>query len=599
MSTYPTMTDEAKESSERSYYRSNPTDTESVEEEKSIGVHKAEILANQWKHTFWYKVILGFSAFLCGYAYGLDGNIRYIYTAYANASWAEHLLLTTVNAIIGVVAAASQPVYARLSDVFGRLELFIVAVLFYVVGTIIEGQSPNINAYVAGSVLHTCGYSGVIIMLIFILSDFSSLRWRLFFTLCPAFPFIINTWISGNVTAAVGTNWKWGISMWSFIFPLACIPLVCCMLHMRYLAGKTEEWKVFKQRKTKFQELGPVGFAKFLFWRLDVIGLILLVAALGCLLVPITLAGGISSSWKKAHIIVPVVIGGALFPVFGLWEVYGAKEPIIPLYLMKDRGIWAPAVISFLFDFVYAVESNFLYTVLMVAVNESQASATRISSISSFVSVIVGFFFGLFVVYFRRLKGFAIFGCVLWLVGFGILYHFRSQLHAHSGIIGGMVVIGFGTGLLTYPINVLAQSCVKHEYLAIVTSAMYTLYRVGWSVGSAVASAVWSSKLYKRLVHYLGDETLAASIYGDPYTFIAEYAWGSPEREAAVLAYADVQRILMTVCMCFVAPMIIVGFFMRDPKLTNEQSLDEKERQEQKDSISGFFQGLRKNKSEV
>lgn len=136
-------------------------------------------------------------------------------------------------------------------------------------------------------------------MVVFIMSDFSSLRWRLFFTLCPAFPFIINTWISGNVTAAVGTNWKWGISMWSFIFPLACIPLVCCLLHMRYLAGKTEEWKVFKQRKTKFQELGPVGFAKFLFWRLDVIGLILLVAALGCLLVPITLAGGISSVGKR------------------------------------------------------------------------------------------------------------------------------------------------------------------------------------------------------------------------------------------------------------------------------------------------------------
>lgn len=108
-----------------------------IVEEKSIGVEKAEILANQWKHTFWFKLLLGFSAFLCGYAYGLDSQTRYVYTAYATASWSEHSLLTTVNAITGVVAAASQPVYARLSDVLGRLELFIVAVLFYVVGTII------------------------------------------------------------------------------------------------------------------------------------------------------------------------------------------------------------------------------------------------------------------------------------------------------------------------------------------------------------------------------------------------------------------------------------------------------------------------------
>ncbi|RCK54967.1 Siderophore iron transporter ARN1 [Candida viswanathii] len=599
MSTEPIPSDEHKTSSEKSFYRANPTDVESEIEEKSIGVEKAELLAATWKHSFWPKVILGFSAFLCGYAYGLDSQTRYVYQAYATSSWLEHSLLTTVNAITGVVAAASQPVYARLSDVFGRLELFIVAVLFYVVGTIIEGQSPTINAYVAGSVLFQVGYSGVIIMVVFIMSDFSSLRWRLFFQLCPAFPFIINTWISGNVTAAVGLRWSWGISMWAFIFPLASLPLVCCLLHMRYLAGKTEEWKVFKQRKTKFQELGVVGFANFLFWRLDIIGLILLCAALGCVLVPITLAGGTSSSWRTGHIIAPVVVGGVLFPVFALWEVYGAKDPILPLYLMKDRGVWAPAVISFLFDFVYAVESNFLYTVLIVAVNESIASATRITSIGSFVSVIVGFLFGLFVVYFRRLKGFAIFGCCMWMLAFGLLYHYRSDLRAHSGIIAAQCVMGFGTGFFTYPVSILAMANADHEHMAVVVSAMYTFYRVGWAVGSAVASAIWNQNLYKRLLRHLGDATLATSVYGDPYTFIADYAWGTPERDAVVNAYGDVQRILMTVCLCFVAPMIVAGFLMRDPKLTNEQSLEKGELKAQKDSFDRLWSRLRKNKSEV
>ena len=570
-----------------------------IVEEKSIGVEKAEILANQWKHTFWFKLLLGFSAFLCGYAYGLDSQTRYVYTAYATASWSEHSLLTTVNAITGVVAAASQPVYARLSDVLGRLELFIVAVLFYVVGTIIECQLPTINAYVAGAVLFQIGYSGIIIMLLFILSDFSSLRWRLFFTLCPSFPFIINTWISGNVTAAVGTRWKWGIGMWAFILPLSCIPLVCCMIHMRWLAGKTEEWRVFKQRKTKFQELGVAGFSKYLFWRLDVIGLLLLTVSLGCLLVPLTLAGGIKETWKKAHIIVTIVIGGVLIPVFLLWEGYGARDPIIPLHLMKDRGIWSVVSISLFFDFVFAVESNFLYTVLMVAVNESQSSATRIASLSSFVSVVTGFIFGLFVVYFRRLKGFVVFGCAMWMVAFGIMYHFRSQLHAHAGIIGGMCLMGFGTGFFSYPINVSAQSCVSHEHMAVISSALYTTYRIGYAVGSSVAGAIWSQMLYSRLVKYLGDSTLATSVYTDPYTFIAQYVWGTPEREAAVKAYGEVQRVLMSVCIAFVAPMIVSALFMRDHKLTNEQSLEDVEKQEEKDSLANFFGNFKKKRVAV
>ncbi|CAK9439715.1 uncharacterized protein LODBEIA_P38150 [Lodderomyces beijingensis] len=561
-----------------------------VEAEKSIGVEKAEILAEQWKHTFWYKVVLLFSAFLVGYAYGLDSQTRYIYTAYATASWSEHSLLTTVNAITALTAAAAQPVYARLSDVFGRLELFIVAVLFYVVGTIIECQSPTINAYVAGAVLYQIGYSGIIMVLLFILSDFSSLRWRLYFSLCPSFPFIINTWISGDVTTAVGTNWKWGIGMWAFILPLACIPFVCCMIHMRWLAGKTEAWKAFKQRETKFQELGFVGFIKYLFWRLDVIGLILMVVSLGCLLIPLTLAGGVNEKWKQGNIIAPIVVGGVLIPVFCLWE-YFAKHPILPLPLMKDRGIWSGAVISFLFDFVYAVEASFLYTVLIVAVNESMKSATRISSISSFASVVCGFLFGLFVAYFRHLKPFIILGCSLWMVAFGLMYHYRSTLSAHSGIIGAMVVMGIGTGFFTYPITVSAQSCVSHEHMAVVTSALYTLYRVGYAVGSSVAGAIWSQTLYTKLAEHLSPE-LASSVYKSPYTFAAQYAWGTPEREGAVHAYGEVQRILMIVCICFVAPMILCGFFLRDHELTREQSLDDVEEKEQKESLGGFLKNF-------
>ena len=59
--------------------------------------------------------------------------------------------------------------------------------------------------------------------------------------------------------------------------------------------------------------------------------------------------------------------------------------------------------------------------------------------------------------------------------------------------------------------------------------------------------------LYSRLVKYLGDSTLATSVYTDPYTFIAQYVWGTPEREAAVKAYGEVQRVLMSVCIAFVA----------------------------------------------
>ena len=96
-----------------------------------------------------------------------------------------------------------------------------------------------------------------------------------------------------------------------------------------------------------------------------------------------------------------------------------------------------------------------------------------------------------------------------------------------------MCLMGFGTGFFSYPINVSAQSCVSHEHMAVISSALYTTYRIGYAVGSSVAGAIWSQMLYSRLVKYLGDSTLATSVYTDPYTFIAQYVWGTPERSCS------------------------------------------------------------------
>lgn len=55
---------------------------------------------------------------------------------YATGSYDRHSLLATLNVVRAVIAAAAQPTAAKLADVFGRVEVLIVSVLFYVVGTL-------------------------------------------------------------------------------------------------------------------------------------------------------------------------------------------------------------------------------------------------------------------------------------------------------------------------------------------------------------------------------------------------------------------------------------------------------------------------------
>ncbi|CDO93402.1 unnamed protein product [Kluyveromyces dobzhanskii CBS 2104] len=541
---------------------------------RSLVVRKTEILAQQYDTWYW-KAIFLFSVFLCSYGYGLDGSIRSVYTSYATNAYSLHSLLSTISIINLVIGASAQVFFARLSDVFGRLTLLLVSIVFYSVGTIIESQAYDVQRYAAGAVFYNVGLVGVILQVILILSDFSSLRWRLFYTFVPSWPFIINMWISGNVVAAANPleNWSWSIAMWAFIFPLTCLPLILCMVHMRYRASKTEEWQQLQLEKTYYQSYGLVQTVVKLFWRLDVIGVLLLTVTLGCILVPLTLAGGVSDKWDNPHVIAPFVLGFVILPFFLLWESKWALDPIAPFKLLKDRGVWSALMIQFLVYFVYQMAAGYLYTILVVAVDESTTSATRILSVYSFTAAVASPFFALVVTRSKRLKPYIMAGCSLWLVAMGILYHYRSGKDSDKGIIGGLVLWGLTSTLFTYPVTVSLQSITSHENMASVTALNYTVYRIGGAVASAASGAIWTQLLYKKLLKEMnGDTTLATAAYGSPFTFILQHPWGTPTRDAMVQAYRYVQKYEVIIALVFTVPMFVLSLFLRDPPLTDKQA---------------------------
>lgn len=574
---------------------------------KSFGIRKVEILSDQY--SAWYlRVILFICIFIVSYVYALDGTLRGVFQPIATASYSTHSLFATVNVIRSVIAAAAQPTYARLSDRFGRLELFVVSIVFYVVGTIIESQATNVQKFAGGAVLYQIGYSGVIFILQVMLADFSNLNWRLVASFVPALPFIINTWVSGDVSSSVLANhsWSYGIAMWAYIYPISCLPLICCFIHMYLKARKTNEWAIVNREEklalgSKWKSWKDNIFVE-LFWELDVVGIILIICVLGLILVPFTLAGGVQSKWQQGSIIAPLVIGFVLIPPFVWWEKSFARVPIIPFALITDRGVWSAIMIGILIDFVWYMPNDFMYTVLIVGMRASVKAATRIVSLYSFVSVITGPLLGLLVVYVRRLKGFIIFGVAMWFISLGLLVHFRGDNDGVEskkfldGVIGSLCLMGFGAGFFTYSTQVSIASVTNHEYMALILSLYLASYNVGAAVGASVSAAMWTQKLYGYLYEELAlaglDTTLATSAYGDPFTFIVTYVWGTPERVAVVLAYARIQRLLCIVGLVLCVPLLFFTLFLRDHRLDSVQSLElnhdhEKAIQADEDAIKG------------
>ncbi|GLA53782.1 siderophore transporter [Aspergillus niger] len=518
------------------------------------------------------RVFLFCGIFLIAYVYGLDGLLRGTYQPYATASYGLHSVLSSVDILRAVIAAAAQPTAAKIADVFGRVELILVSIFFYTLGTIVEASSSTVEQFAAGAVLYQIGYTAIILLVEVLIADVTSLRSRLLFSYIPTLPFLINTWISGNITGAVlgVTTWRWGIGMFAIIYPICTLPLlmVLYIVYHRAKKGGTVD-----HIASSFRTLGVRRLAIELFWQLDVIGIILMIAFLAMILVPLTIAGGLDSQWKKAKIIVPLVLGLCCIPAWVVWE-RTCKHPMVPFKLLKDRAVWGALGIAVMLNTAWALQSEYLYTVLIVSFGESITSATRIRSLYSFSSVLTGSILGVVVFKVRRLKPFIVGGTLLFMVAYGILIYYRGgpTSSSHSGIIGGQILLGIAGGLFPYPAQASIQAATKHEHLAVVTGLFLACYNIGTAVGGSISGAVWTQILPRELNSRLGNATLATQAYKDPFTFSATYPIGTPDRDAVVAAYKHTQRLLCITGICLTVPLVAFSLCTRNLVLTKEQS---------------------------
>ncbi|KAG5931748.1 hypothetical protein E4U59_007939 [Claviceps monticola] len=515
--------------------------------------------------------------FLLAYVYGLDGTLRYAYQPTATSSFSEHSLSATVNVLRSAISVGAQPTAAKIADVFGRVELVCVSVLFYVVGTIVEAVADNVDTFSGGAIIYQIGYTMLTLLVEVIIADITSTRARLFFSYIPALPFIINTWVSGDISSAVlaGPGWKWGIAMWAIIMPVCALPLIGSLM---VVTRRAKRQGLLGNYTTAFKQLGFQNLAIELFWLLDVIGIILIIAVLDLILVPFTIAGGESSKWGEAHIIAPLVIGILCIPAFIFWELR-APHPLIPFKDMKDRGVWAPMGIAIFLNFAFTMQSDFLYTVLLVAFDFSIKAATRVQSLYSFTSVIVGPILGLLVYKVKRLRIFVIAGTLLYTVAFGLLIHFRgvsgSISSAQAGVIGAQVLLGIAGGLVPYTAQASLQVNLKHEHLAVLTGIFLATYNIGSALGNTVSGAIWSQVLPGKLNSLLNplNSTLGTTMYMNPLSTYTLYPMGTPERTAMVQSYQSVQKLLTITGICLCVPLILFAILLRNPRLDDRQTL--------------------------
>lgn len=153
--------------------------------------------------------------------------------------------------------------------------------------------------------------------------------------------------------------------MWAIIFPVCCVPLFYSLVDAERRAGKKG---LLRDIPSPLRSLGKSSLWVDFFWQIDLVGILLLAGILCCVLIPLTLAGGISSAWGEARIIAPLVIGIVVcIPLFVFWELKLARHPMVPFRILRDRQILAGLTIALLLNTIWYLQGDYLYYTLVVA----------------------------------------------------------------------------------------------------------------------------------------------------------------------------------------------------------------------------------------
>jgi hypothetical protein len=134
----------------------------------------------------------------------------------------------------------------------------------------------------------------------------------------------------------------------------------------------------------------------------------------------------------------------------------------------------------------------------------------------------------------------------------GLLIYFRHP-GTHIGyIIMCQILHSLTGGTLVMCMQIAVMAAVPHNEVAVASALLGLFSSIGGSIGQSISAAIWTNTLPGLLAEYLPADAKddAAMIYSSLEVQLA-YPWGSPVREAIVLAYGEVQRKLLIAGVCF------------------------------------------------
>ncbi|KAJ6447247.1 siderophore iron transporter mirA [Purpureocillium lavendulum] len=587
-------------------------DAVSVHSESSLvqaGVQKAMILKKAWSRT---TLLIAFtSLFLTTLIITLSDYSHMVLQPYVTSAFKKHSFMSAAHVVINITRIVAYPIIAKLSDVFGRAEMFTLSIVFQTLSFIVYATSVDIGAYFAAGLFDAIGSTGFGLTQQVFIADATSLINRAFWSTLPESITTIPALYLGSLIGEgflYHAGWRWSYGAWAIIVPVVAVPLIATMVVLQRRARRHG-----LVAKSLASVAGcPPGSpmwkkALHLAWtEIDLLGLVLLVAGLSLILIPVSLTGSFNPGrWREGGFIAMLVVGVVCFLCFLVWDIRYAKKPYIPAH-MANRTVIVACAIQMLDFMEYSLFTIFFPSYLQVAGHFTPANATRIEyaylplipslaksrrhrlgwrkdSRSNSLRVafqISGLFVAVGIKYTKNAHYWALAGPPLVILGQGVMIYLVDMGDGRHGseaaFIASKVVSGVGRALWQTAAQVSVQAVVSRQEVAVATGIFQAANSVGAAIGTSISGAIWRNTLPDKLLAHLPEQEKKNALKIFQSIVVAQkYPVGTPARAAIDRSYRESQRILGIVATCVCAPNVFIMWFMRNVRLDEEDRKDE------------------------
>ena len=365
-----------------------------------------------------------------------------------------------------VAAAATTPLWGKLGDRHGRKRVLELSLMVFVLASALCAAAQDINQLIATRLVQGVAAGGLMTLAMAVVGDLVAPRERGRYQGYIAAAFAVATVVGPQLGGVLveGAGWRW-------------VFLVNLPLGAAALAGLALRLPATEQDRPQ--------------QRLDVLGAGLLAAATSVFMLT-CIWGGERFAWDSAPILAlvgaTVLLGGAL-----VVRERRAADPIVPLHLLRTRPVAVASAALFLATASLFAITVFVPLFLQTATGASPTEAGLLLAPAMLGITVSTMLSGRSIARTGRYKHFPVAGLLLMsasLVLLAALAGEPSQLS--TGI--GLVVFGFGFGMVGQVLIVAVQNSVERRELGVATATTGFFRAVGGGAGAAVLGAVFAAQ---------------------------------------------------------------------------------------------------------